>query len=130
MLDVEETDVCDLRCLPEKHLSDLGQLAISNDEVGVVTLAAGLKSLDTGCRCMQALHPFPILGKHRSFLEVHLAKNRKTSSQYGTRYHISLPQAISQIARYEIGSPQKVIITTTRRFTSQQDKASACEQYP
>ena len=83
--DVEETDICDLRCPPEKHLSDLGQLAISNDEVGVVTLAAGVGSRWTqGAGVCKALHPFfRFSGKHRSFLEVHLAKNRKTSSQYG-----------------------------------------------
>ena len=51
-------------------------------KVGVVTLAAGVGSRWTeGAGVCKALHPFNrFSGRHRSFIEVHLAKNRKTSN--------------------------------------------------
>ena len=47
----------------------------------VVTLAAGAGSRWTqGAGVVKALHPFAKLGgRHRSFLEVHLAKNRRVA---------------------------------------------------
>ena len=54
-------------------------------QVAVVTLAAGVGSRWTeGAGVCKALHPFNrFAGRHRSFLEVHLAKNRQTTSQHG-----------------------------------------------
>jgi hypothetical protein len=51
----------------------------------VVTLAAGAGSRWTqGAGVVKALHPFARLaGRHRSFLEVHLAKSRRTSERFG-----------------------------------------------
>ncbi len=53
--------------------------------VAVVTLAAGAGSRWTqGAGTVKALHPFAKLGgRHRSFLEVHLAKSRRTSRTAG-----------------------------------------------
>ena len=50
-----------------------------------VTLAAGAGSRWTqGAGVVKALHPFARLaGKHRTFLEVHLAKSRRTAERFG-----------------------------------------------
>jgi len=63
-----------------------GLSELKKGTVGVVTLAAGVGSRwSQGAGCVKALHPFCKLdGKHRSFLEVHLAKSRKISNKVGT----------------------------------------------
>jgi len=68
------------------YLSDpkaeaLGREALSAGSVAVVTLAAGAGSRWTqGAGTVKALHPFAKLGgKHRSFIETHLAKTRRSS---------------------------------------------------
>mgnify|MGYP001819637468 FL=1 len=83
--DVEPSDVIDLRDGIPRKLVDLGAKAIRDGKVGVVSLAAGVGSRWTeGAGVCKALHPFNrFAGRHRCFLEVHLAKNRKTSSKYG-----------------------------------------------
>ncbi|MFA5264825.1 MAG: UTP--glucose-1-phosphate uridylyltransferase, partial [Opitutaceae bacterium] len=62
-----------------------GRAALSQGRVAVVTLAAGAGSRWTqGAGTVKALHPFARLsGRHRSFIEVHLAKSRKASRQFG-----------------------------------------------
>ncbi len=58
-----------------------GEAAIRRGEVAVVSLAAGVGSRwTTGAGVVKAVNPFVSLnGQHRSFLEIHLAKTRKTS---------------------------------------------------
>jgi len=62
-----------------------GAEAIQEGRVAVVTLAAGVGSRWTqGAGCTKAIHPFCHLGgRHRSFLEVHLAKSRRVSKEFG-----------------------------------------------
>ena len=64
----------------------IGEAALENGEVAVVTLAAGAASRWTeGAGVVKALHPFcKFDGRHRTFLEVHLAKTRRVGTQYGT----------------------------------------------
>jgi len=85
--DVRETDLTDATSgnLPE-NFRDLGLVALKNGEVAVVTLAAGAGSRWTqGAGVVKALHPFCKLGgRHRSFIETHLAKSRKTGHLTGT----------------------------------------------
>lgn len=83
--DVRPQDVVDLRGEIEKKYIDLGREAIRNGEVAIVTLAAGVGSRWTqGAGVCKALHPFHrFAGRHRSFIEVHLAKNRFTTQQCG-----------------------------------------------
>jgi galactokinase/mevalonate kinase-like predicted kinase len=59
--------------------------AIQNGEVAVVTLAAGAGSRWTqGAGVVKALHPFCKLGgRHRTFIESHLAKSRRVSKLAG-----------------------------------------------
>ncbi len=65
---------------------EIGLLAMKNGEVAVVTLAAGAGSRWTqGAGVVKALHPFCKLGgRHRSFIETHLAKSRKAGREAGT----------------------------------------------
>jgi hypothetical protein len=71
--------------LAEKYLA-LGRKALADGEAAVVTLAAGVGSRWTqGAGVVKALHPFSKLaGKHRTFLEVHLAKSRRVGRQSGS----------------------------------------------
>ncbi len=79
--DVREGDVADGMERHDPSHIRLGQEALANDAVAVVTLAAGAGSRWTqGAGTVKALHPFCKLGgKYRTFLGVHLAKSRQTS---------------------------------------------------
>lgn len=84
--DVGDDDIVDTRkTIPESAI-EIGKNAIANGEIAIVSLAAGVGSRWTeGAGVCKALHPFcKFAGRHRSFLEVHLAKNRKISRQFST----------------------------------------------
>lgn len=83
--DVRPEDVLDLSGDPRGSARSAGEEAIARGEVVVVSLAAGVGSRWTqGAGVVKALHPFHRLGgRHRSFLEVHLAKSRKAARLYG-----------------------------------------------
>ena len=84
------TDVTDehvlnsIENLPQEY-NEIGSTSIRNGEVGIITLAGGVGSRWTkGAGVVKALNPFSkFLGRHRSFIEVHLAKSRKTSHDFG-----------------------------------------------
>ncbi len=82
--DVRPEDVIDVRGGIASKYSALGERAIRCGEIGVLTLAAGVGSRWTdGAGVCKALHPFYRFGdRHRSFLEVHLAKNRAVRRTY------------------------------------------------
>ncbi|HPL46368.1 MAG: UTP--glucose-1-phosphate uridylyltransferase [Prolixibacteraceae bacterium] len=63
-----------------------GNTAIRSGEVAIVTLAGGIGSRWTqGAGVVKALHPFfRFAGRHRNFIEVHLAKNRRVEKQFET----------------------------------------------
>ncbi len=86
--DVHESDLTDAtrpETLPSDHHAR-GLAALAAGEVAVVTLAAGAGSRWTqGAGVVKALHPFCRLGgRHRSFVETHLAKSRRIGRQCGT----------------------------------------------
>jgi hypothetical protein len=62
-----------------------GEQALRRGEVAVVTYAAGVGSRWTqGAGVVKGLHPFArFAGRHRSFIEVHLAKTRRISRAAG-----------------------------------------------
>lgn len=70
----------------QAELTSLGEHALRQGEVAVLTLAAGAGSRWTqGAGVCKALHPFcKLSGRHRTFIETHLAKSRKVSRQFGT----------------------------------------------
>ncbi len=63
----------------------LGEAALRNGELAIVTLAAGAGSRWTGgAGTCKALHPYAKLGgRHRTFIETHLAKSRKAGRTSG-----------------------------------------------
>ena len=73
--------------------AEAGRRALRSGEVAVVTLAAGVGTRWTqGAGVVKALNPFARLGgKHRSFLEVHLAKSRRVSRLAG----VPLPHVVT-----------------------------------
>ncbi len=95
--DVRPDDVIDMRAaltgdsgaaVPAADVPALrarGLAAVRRGEIAVVTLAAGVGSRWTqGAGVVKALHPFCKLGgAHRTFLEAHLAKSRRTGRLAG-----------------------------------------------
>jgi hypothetical protein len=85
--DVNSEDIYDAQDdrLPHEF-HDAGMAALANGAVAVVSLAAGAGSRWTqGAGVVKALHPFCKLGgRHRSFIEVHLAKSRRVARECGT----------------------------------------------
>ncbi|MFM7100906.1 MAG: UTP--glucose-1-phosphate uridylyltransferase, partial [Verrucomicrobiota bacterium] len=85
--DSQIEDVAPADLLPEadEAARRAGLAMIREGGVAVVTLAAGAGSRWTGgAGTCKALHPFARLaGRHRTFLEVHLAKSRRTSREAG-----------------------------------------------
>ncbi|HEY6489485.1 MAG: UTP--glucose-1-phosphate uridylyltransferase [Terracidiphilus sp.] len=63
----------------------IGEDALASGAVGVVTLAGGAGTRWTrGSGVVKALNPFcRLAGKHRTFVEVHLAKSRRTNRFFG-----------------------------------------------
>jgi hypothetical protein len=84
--DVSESEVANASKPESASLASLGLTALKNGEVAVVTLAAGAGSRWTqGAGVVKALHPFcKLAGRHRTFMETHLAKSRRVSRQTGT----------------------------------------------
>jgi hypothetical protein len=83
--DVREGDVSDVTTRTNPAWAKLGGEMLARGEVAVLTLAAGAGSRWTqGAGVVKALHPFCKLGgKHRSFVEVHLAKSRRVGNAHG-----------------------------------------------
>ena len=84
--DVRTGDVLDaVHGLPGRY-REIGLEALARGAVAVVSLAGGTGSRWTkGAGVVKALNPFCKLGgRHRSFLEVHLAKSRQASELAGS----------------------------------------------
>lgn len=85
--DVESDDVTDLQELQDiEGRRECGMQALREGRVAVVTLAAGVGSRWTqGAGVVKALHPYCKLdSKHRTFIEIHLAKSRRVSRMTGS----------------------------------------------
>jgi galactokinase/mevalonate kinase-like predicted kinase len=82
--DVQPHDFVDTRQGPNRATLELGKSAIANGEIAVMTLASGVGSRWTGgAGVVKGLHPFcKFDGRHRSFIEIHLAKSRFVSNQF------------------------------------------------
>lgn len=81
--DVEEGDVRPLT--PDNSMRALGKSALAGGKVAMLSLAAGMGSRWTsGAGVVKAVNPFiEIGGRHRSFLELHMAKTRRTVAEHG-----------------------------------------------
>lgn len=83
--DVAVEEIQDARRGGSRPLTKAAEDVIAAGGVAVVTLAAGVGSRWTqGAGVVKALHPFHKFGgKHRTFLEVHLAKSRHVARRFG-----------------------------------------------
>jgi hypothetical protein len=83
--DVTPESVFDARHQFDAHYRRMGEDALASGSVAVVTLGGGAGSRWTrGAGVVKGLSPFcRLAGKHRTFLEVHLAKSRRTGRKYG-----------------------------------------------
>ena len=82
--DVNENDVTDVSALASEKYKRTGLSALKKGEIAVVSFAGGIGSRWTkGAGVVKALNPFSKLnGKHKSFIEIHLAKSNKTGNLY------------------------------------------------
>lgn len=115
--DVSPASVYDGRREPDAQHLRLGQDALASGSVAVVTLAGGAGSRWTrGAGVVKGLSPFcRLAGRHRTFLEVHLAKSRRTGGRFGcavphvvtTSYltHQPAEQLLRQEANYGYEGP-------------------------
>jgi hypothetical protein len=117
--DVSPRDVSDLTkpASRSEAATQLGREALQRGEVAVISLAAGAGSRWTqGAGVVKALHPFAKLGgRHRTFLETHLAKSRRISRLAGasiphvftTSYLTQQPTEtfLKQAANYQYSGP-------------------------
>ena len=83
--DVRPEDVQDFSAGGNEDLRKIGAAALKDGSVAVISLAAGAGSRWTqGAGVCKALNPFAKLGgKHRTFIETHLAKSRRVSKESG-----------------------------------------------
>jgi hypothetical protein len=83
--DVSQGDIFLQESLNASDYYELGLNAIRNGELAIVTLAGGVGSRWTnGAGVVKSLNPYSKLdGKHRNFIETHLAKSRKISKLCG-----------------------------------------------
>ena len=84
--DVDDSELILAAAIAAAVASRRGKSALERGEVAVVTLAAGVGSRwTTGAGVVKAVNPFVDLdGRHRSFLEIHLAKTRKAQRDFQT----------------------------------------------
>jgi hypothetical protein len=89
-----------------------GRDALSAGTVAVLSLAGGVGSRWTsGAGVVKAVNPFVMMsGRHRSFLEIHLAKTRKTSREHG----YPVPHIVS--TSYLSHDPVRRHLDRTRNF--------------
>lgn len=121
--DVEPGDVTDATTFGD-DLRARGEAALREGRVAVVSLAAGAGSRWTqGAGVVKALHPFAKLaGRHRTFVEVHLAKSRRVSQLYGraiphiftTSYHTHTPIAEFLAAEGQYGYTGPLMLSEGR----------------
>ncbi|HTM51484.1 MAG TPA: UTP--glucose-1-phosphate uridylyltransferase [Bryobacteraceae bacterium] len=83
--DVRPGDVFDATGALDGHFARLGMEALRAGQAAVVSLAGGAGTRWTrGAGVVKALNPFcKLAGRHRNFIEVHLAKSRRTNRLCG-----------------------------------------------
>ncbi len=123
--DVEHGDVTDAEVLwSDSGLREDGLKALRSGALAVVTLAAGVGSRWTeGAGVVKALNPFCKLnGKHRTFLEIHLAKSRRVGEECGswlphvvtTSYLTDEPVRLFLQDRKDYGYPGPLLLSPGR----------------
>jgi hypothetical protein len=122
--DVRDEDVLDTSRGVDASYQRIGEELLAKGAVAVVTLAAGAGTRWTqGAGVVKALHPFcAFAGRHRTFLEIHLAKSRRVSRACGTplphiittSYLTHRPVEEHLQARQRYGYPGPVLLSRGR----------------
>ncbi len=118
--DVRPGDVVNAIDGLDARYATIGRKALQSGEAAVMTLAAGAGSRwSQGAGVVKSLHPFcKLSGRHRTFLEVHLAKSRRTSRELPhvitTGYLTHEPIARHLRARESYGYPGPVLLSPGR----------------
>ena len=83
--DVQSGDIENARRPLPDRLARIGKDAIASGAIAVVSLAGGIGTRWTkGAGVVKAINPFCMMGgEYRNFVEIHLAKSRRASRQYG-----------------------------------------------
>ena len=83
--DLRPDDLTDATAGLDGHLTRVGRAAMEAGAVAVVTLAGGVGSRWTrGAGVVKALNPYcKLAGRHRNFIETHLAKSRRSGRLAG-----------------------------------------------
>jgi UDP-N-acetylglucosamine pyrophosphorylase len=84
--DIPQSELPTQPDIENKEFTEIGLKALQNKELAIVTLAGGAGSRWTkGAGVVKSLNPFAgFAGKHRNFVEIHLAKTEKTNADYNT----------------------------------------------
>jgi len=84
--DVSKSEISDEAALNDQILTEIGLEALKNKELAIVSLAGGTGSRWTkGAGIVKSLYPYAKMGgKHRNFIETHIAKTKKTDSDCKT----------------------------------------------
>ena len=113
--DVSTSEISGQEVLEDQRLIDLGLNSLRNRELAIVSLAGGVGSRWTkGAGVVKSLNPFVKMdGRHRNFVEIHLAKTEKANLSYSTKLqhvfttsYLTNP-AISTFLDGTNGRPQK-----------------------
>jgi hypothetical protein len=143
--DAAPGDIVDSSAGLDGACAKIGMEALAAGAVAVVSLAGGIGTRWTkGAGVVKALNPFAKLGgRHRSFVEVHLAKSRRVSSIAGTALpHIVTTsylthEAIESYLRAQenFGYPGPVVLSPARAIglrlvPTERDLRFAWEEMP
>jgi hypothetical protein len=124
--DVAPDDITDATGALPARFSEAGMQALADGMAAVVTFAGGAGSRWTkGAGVVKALHPFSKLaGRHRNFIEAHLAKSRRTGRIAGmplphvitTSYltHDAIADWLAAVANY--GYPGPLLLSPGRNI--------------
>ncbi|MEI6139587.1 MAG: UTP--glucose-1-phosphate uridylyltransferase [Mariniphaga sp.] len=84
--DVSKVEISDESALNDQVLTEIGLEALKNRELAIVSLAGGTGSRWTkGAGIVKSLYPYAKMGgKHRNFIETHIAKTKKADSDFQT----------------------------------------------
>jgi len=83
--DIKDDEILHFEDKTDSEFHKLGEESLKRNEVGVVTFAGGMGSRWTqGAAVVKPINPFvKIEGKYRTFMEINLAKSRRTEKLFG-----------------------------------------------
>ena len=109
---IEDVEPAEISTVEQVTATAEGVAAIQAGKVAVMSLAAGIGTRWTkGAGVIKAINPFvEMSGKHRSFLEIHLAKTKKTAQKFNAH----VPHVVA--TSYLTHAPIKANLQQTHNF--------------